>query len=75
MSPTHDVFQNKRARMFVCSGVSPAVLRVVAVVDNLAVMNGYWLCIFISVGFSYLFIFGVFKDAVSSSDYALWVSE
>jgi hypothetical protein len=43
MCPTHDVFQNKRARIFVCFGVSPTVLRVVAVVDNLAVVSGYWL--------------------------------
>jgi len=43
MCPAHDVFQNKRARIFVCSGISPIVLHVVAVVDNLAVANGYWL--------------------------------
>jgi len=37
----------KRARIFVCSGISPTVLHVVAMVNNLAVVNGYWLlCIF-----------------------------
>lgn len=39
--------KNKRARIFVCSGISPTVFHVVAVVNNLAVVNGYWLlCIF-----------------------------
>jgi len=41
--------KNKRARLFVCSDISPTVLHVVAVVDNLAVVNGYWLlCILVS---------------------------
>lgn len=35
--------RNKRARIFVCCGISPTVLHVVAVVNNLAVVNGYWL--------------------------------
>jgi len=46
MCPTPNQ-KNKRARIFVCSDISPTVLHVVAVVDNLAVVNGYWLlCIF-----------------------------
>jgi hypothetical protein len=72
--------KNKRARIFVCSGISHTVLHVVAVVDNLAVVSGYWLfCIFSKLflldSVIYLFIFGVFKDTVSSSDYTMWVSE
>jgi hypothetical protein len=49
-------------------------------VDNLAAVNGYWLlCIFSELFywiqlFILLFICGVFKDAVISSDYTLWVS-
>lgn len=72
--------KNKRARIFVCSGISPTVLHFVAVVDNLAAVNGYWLlCIFSELFywiqlFILLFICGVFKDAVISSDYTLWVS-
>jgi hypothetical protein len=49
MCPTPYVFQNKnkRARIFICFGISPTVLHVVAEVNNLAFVNGYWLlCIF-----------------------------